>query len=143
LNIVSQVQSGSECVSFLADAARSHLLSHLVLPACTIHYSRFVVASVPYILTSRLILAEQSDQHQSIRQLLYCCSCGYCGGEGCHARPGGEVNCCGRVIAAANVLCSGSRPPCVLKTKPTDGVQTCAGGTGIWNSDNTVCCSSE
>jgi hypothetical protein len=96
--------------------AGPYVSSHLVLLAMIQACSSYRGSSTPStLLPVRLIPIPY------LSCSLYCCSCGYCGGEGCHARPGGEADCCGRVIEAANVHCSGSHPPCVLKTKHAAG----------------------
>ena len=45
-----------------------------------------------------------------------CCakSCGTCGGNGCHERPGGEWNCCTLRINSINASCDETVAPCVL-----------------------------
>lgn len=45
-----------------------------------------------------------------------CCasSCGTCGGNGCGNRTGGADGCCVSSIAAANISCTYSKPPCMM-----------------------------
>eukprot|EP00612_Vaucheria_litorea_P000946 CAMPEP_0171460798 /NCGR_PEP_ID=MMETSP0945-20130129/5524_1 /TAXON_ID=109269 /ORGANISM="Vaucheria litorea, Strain CCMP2940" /LENGTH=217 /DNA_ID=CAMNT_0011987061 /DNA_START=52 /DNA_END=706 /DNA_ORIENTATION=+ len=51
----------------------------------------------------------------------YCCpdSCGTCGGDGCHLRPGGATSCCTSQITQA---CDVANLPCIATGEPTDEV---------------------
>ena len=67
-----------------------------------------------------------------------CCTreCGECGGQFCHARPGGRERCCPVDIARANRLCTATHgPPCVTVLRQARETQTSvdvAVGGGSW-----------